>query len=344
MITPKAIGLLVFEEVSSIDLTGAAEVFSRAAMPDGYGSCEIRCYQVKPVGITTEPIVTESGLTIIPDFTIENAPDFDTVIVPGSTRVPAPKLITKLAKWLNYRAPTTRRIAVLGTGIYPLAATGLLDGRKVAVHWKFAKDIAVRFPQVWTNASMLFCKDGPFYSCAGGTSTFDFCLSLTQEDYGGKVALRLARELVVHLKRNGSNEESSPSFPAQSSDRFPDLLEWIHSNLHHDLSIEALAEKACMSRRNFGRLFQRRFGKTPKDFVSSARMSEARRRLTATQMDLQAIAASVGFKSADVFSKAFERHNGVRPSVYRAQLGVSAHGKNGYANNGTHVSLATAHS
>src|SRR4030095_14617006 len=158
---------------------------------------------------------------------------------------------------------------------------GVLGSRKVATHWRYAKDIAIRFPKLRVYSNRLFTNDGPFYTCAGGTAAIDFALALIEADYGRTLALKLARELVVHLKRTGSDEQYSEplQFQVESSDRFADLSGWILCNLREDLSVDALAERACMSRRNFTRLFHQNFGKSPAEFVAGARMTEARRRL-----------------------------------------------------------------
>jgi transcriptional regulator GlxA family with amidase domain len=167
----------------------------------------------------------------------------------------------------------------------------------------------------------LFIKDGPFYTCAGGTSAVDLTLSLIEEDCGRQVALGLARELVVHLKRSCDHEQYSEAlqFQVHSSDRFADLPAWILSHLSHDLSVDALAQRAGMSRRNFTRLFRKTFGKTASQFVAEARIAEARKRLLVPRNSIESVASSVGFQSADVFSVAFERLAGVRPSIYRAR-------------------------
>ena len=189
-----------------------------------------------------------------------------------------------------------------------------------AIHWRFAKDVASRFPKLRVNPNNLFIKDGPFYTCAGGASAVDFALALVEEDYGRHVALALARELVVHVKRSGEHEQYSEAlkFQIQSSDRFADLPAWIFSHLSDDLSIDALAQRAAMSRRNFTRLFHEVFGKTPAQFVAEARIAEAQQRLLVPRNSIESIASSLGFRSADVFSVAFERFTGIRPRIYRA--------------------------
>ena len=319
---PKTVGLIVAEEVAASDLMGAAEIFSRAKIrrsdqPEGR---EARCYRVMTIGINAGPCVTECGIVIRPEVDIEQAPPLDTVLVCSESGSHGEKLSRKLIKWLKDRTPTTRRIAAVGKGIYALASAGLLDGRQAAIHWRFAKDVASRFPKLCVNPNNLFVKDGPFYTCAGGASAVDFALALVEEDYGRHVALALARELVVHVKRSGEHEQYSEAlkFQIQSSDRFADLPAWILSHLSDDLSIDVLAQRAAMSRRNFTRLFHETFGKTPAQFVAEARIAEAQQRLLVPRNSIESIASSLGFRSADVFSVAFERCTGIRPRIYRA--------------------------
>ncbi|PYK17958.1 MAG: AraC family transcriptional regulator [Verrucomicrobia bacterium] len=319
---PKTVGLIVDEKITATDLMGPAEVFSRAVIrkSDQPVARESRCYRVMTIGINAGPCVTECGIVIRPHVHLDEAPPLDTVFVCSGSEGNDEKLNRKLVKWLKQRAPNTRRIACLGKGIYPLAATGLLDGRQAVIHWRFAKDVASRFPKLRVNPNNLFVKDGPFYTSAGGASAVDFALALAEEDYGRHVALALARELVVHVKRSGEHEQYSEAlkFQIQSSDRFADLPAWILSHLSDDLSIDVLAQRAAMSRRNFTRLFHEAFGKTPAQFVAEARIAEARQRLLVPRNSIESIASSLGFRSADVFSVAFERFTGVRPRIYRA--------------------------
>jgi transcriptional regulator GlxA family with amidase domain len=325
--SPKTVGLIVFEQMAAADLTGPAEAFSRAKPPIG-DDRGLRCYQLLTLGVGATPCVTECGIIVKPRLDIRDAPRLDTIIVSGGSGIDYARLRKKIAKWLSRRAPATRRIAALGRGIYTLAATGLLDGRQVAVHWRFAKDVAVRFPNLRVNPNTLFIRDGPFYTCAGGTSAIDLSLSLIEEDYGRQIALNVARELVLHSKRSGEQGQYSEplQFQVESSERFADMAAWILCSLNQDLSIEALAQRACMSPRNFARVFKHAFGTTPAEFVVTARINEAQRRLRVPRTSIESVGASVGFKSADAFSRAFERQVGCRPSTYRARLGITPQG------------------
>jgi len=320
--SPKTIGLVLFQEMTATDLIGPAETFSRATISTDNGRTS-RCYDVITIGVSTEACVMECGLVIQPQLDLEQAPPLDTLVIPGGGARDT-RLSKKIAKWLTRRVPTTRRIAALGGGIFPLAATGLLDGKQVTTHWCLAKDIALQFPKLQVIPNRLFVKDDQFYTCAGAAAALDLSLSLIEEDYGRQFALRLAQQLVIHLKRSGEQEQFSEvlRFQVQSSDRFADISTWILCNLSADLSVEALAQRACMSPRNFTRLFKAVFRKPPAEFVTRARVTEARRRLEVPRNNIESVAASVGFQSPDAFSRAFQREMGCRPSTYRERQGV----------------------
>lgn len=325
----KTVGLIVFERMAAADVTAPAEAFARTrtgSNQPGDPESLNYCYRVLILGLTAGPCVTECGIVIQPQVNLEEAPPIDTLFVSGDSRSHTARLSKKLAKWLQSRSSRTRRIVGVGTGVYELAGTGLLNGRQVAVHWRLANDFALRFPDVRVKPNALFIKDGPFYSCAGGASAIDLSLSLIEEDFGRQIALNVARELVVHLKRTGEQEQYSEAlqFQVQSSDRFGDISTWILCNLDKDLSVEILAQKACMSPRNFSRLFKAGFGKAPAEFIATARIAEARLRLKVPRNSIESIANSVGFRSADAFSRAFEREVGCRPSTYRALVRASA--------------------
>ena len=321
--SPKTVGLIVFEQVNAADLTGPAEVFSRANFSNGYG-CESSCYDVLILGITTQPCMTDCGIVIKPHADLGSAPPLDTVIVSGGSGIRDTKVTKKIAKWLKHRASTIRRIATLGSGIYALAATGMLDDRQVATHWRYAGEVGRRFPSLHVNANCLFVKDGPFYTSAGAMAGIDLSLSLIEEDCGTRVALAIARELVVYLKRSGSQEQYPQplQFQTRSVSRLSELTTWVISHLSENLSVETLAARACLCPRHFSRRFKKEFGTTPADFVETLRLDEACHRLSIRDNGVEDIAASVGFKSAAAFRRAFQRRLGVKPNDYRRRAAL----------------------
>ena len=326
----KTVGFVALDQVNAVDVTGPAEAFARTRIRITSGSRDGEtfqsCYRVLILGVGTGSCVTECSIAIQPHMSLADAPALDTLFVCGGSQIHDRRKREKLAEWLRKRLPVTRRVVGIGTGVHELATTALLDGRQVAVHWRLANDVALRFPRVRVDPKALFIKDGPVYSCAGGASAIDLSLSLIEEDFGRQTALDVARELIIHLKRSGEQDQYSEAlqFQVQSCDRFSDIFTWISCNLDRDLSVEALAQRACMSPRNFSRLFKVTFGKAPAEFVAGMRIAEGRRRLKVPRNSIESVASSVGFRSADAFSRAFEREEGCRPSIYRSLLGIAA--------------------
>jgi transcriptional regulator GlxA family with amidase domain len=325
LMTPKRIGFIGFDGVVAIDLAGPAEAFSCAELAEGRDESK-PCYEVITIGPSNQPFVAASGLIFKPHKTFKTAPPLDTLIVPGGLALRKPHICGPVSAFVRARAGCTRRIVSICTGIYGLAGTGLLAGRKVTTHWHYAQDVARRFPDVRVHDNAIFLKDGPFYTSAGATAGIDLSLFLIEEDYGPRVALAVARELVVYLKRSGGQEQYSEplQFQTQSVSRMSELTTWMFSHLNGDLSVEALAAKACICPRHFSRRFKTEFGNTPADFVERLRLDEARRRLSAGDDSVENVGTSVGFKSADAFRRAFERRLGLNPTDYRRRFATGS--------------------
>ena len=317
----RTIAFIGFDGVRTLDLTGPLEAFTaaRSVAADADIDCD---YELIVVGVNGKTFVSQSGVIFTARQTIHSAREFDTIIVPGGSRLQEGGTMTSLSAWLATQAPRTRRIASVCGGIYPFAQSGLLDGRQVTTHWRLAPDVARRFPRLQLVPNTIYIKDGPFYTSAGVTAGIDLSLALIEEDYGPKLALAVARELVMYIKRSGEQEQYSEPlrFQTQSTDRFSDIVSWIAGHLHENLSVDVLAERACCSVRHFSRLFKAVFGNTPADFVEELRLTEARHRLSAPRNSLESVGSSVGFHSVDAFSRAFERRFGMRPHSYRRRF------------------------
>src|SRR5215470_8193448 len=322
---PKRIGLIGFDGVVAIDLAGPADAFTYAEIPGGQNGAR-RCYEVVIIGLSNRPFVAESGLVFTPQKTFRNAPPLDTLVLPGGSGLKKPHIGKTIAAFVRARSRSTRRIVSICTGLYGLAQTGLLCGRAVTTHWHHAQDIARRFPELRVDHNAIFLKDGQFYTSARATAGIDLSLALIEEDYGPRVAMTLARELVVYLKRSGGQEQYSEplQFQTQTVSRLSDLTTWIIGHLNEDVPLEVLASKACLCPRHFWRRFKTEFGCTPTDFVEKMRLDEARRRLSTSDDSVEHIGLSVGFKSADAFRRAFERGLEINPSDYRLRFRTSA--------------------
>jgi transcriptional regulator GlxA family with amidase domain len=322
---PKRIGIIGFDGVVAIDLAGPADAFTYAEIPGGQNGPR-RCYEVVTIGLSDRPFVSESGVVFKPQKSFKNAPPLDTLIVPGGSGVVRkPQIAKAIAAFVKARAKSTRRLVSICTGVYGLAEAGLLNGRKVATHWAHAGKLSHRFPELQVDDNAIFVKDGSFYTSAGATAGIDLSLSLIEEDYGPRVAMAVARDLVVYLKRPGGQEQYSEPlrFQTQSVSRISDLATWIVSHLRENLSVEALAAKACLCPRHFCRRFKSEFGHSPAEFVERLRLDEARHRLSTGDNSIENVGLSVGFKSADAFRRAFERRLEITPRDYRRRFSTA---------------------
>jgi len=322
---PKRIGFLGFEGVAASDLSRAGDVFAAARLDSGYGN-RISCYHVCTIGFAFECFRSESGIVFRPDSTLETAPELDTIVVPGGDRLRRSLVRERIADWILVRVHRTRRVAAIGGGIYGMAQTGLLDGREVTTHYRYASDVARCFPNLRIDPRRHLVKDGAFYTSSGAHAAIDLALALIEEDYGRHVALAAAQEFVApSANDDGQHKLASPVvFDSQPADRFAELIPWIMRNLHGDLSVNTLARRACMSPSHFNRAFKSVFGSAPAEFVEILRINEAKRRLSVPKRTLEIIAASVGFSDMQTFQRAFERRFGARPRSYLKNVNATA--------------------
>jgi transcriptional regulator GlxA family with amidase domain len=274
------------------------------------------------VGIEAGACKTESGLSFRTQCLLDDAPRLDTLIVPGGAGIRKSGPCDKVAAFLRGRAKNTRRIASVCTGIYALAKSGLLDSRRATTHWRWADDVARKYPTIKMDADLIFVEDDGVFTSAGISAGIDLALKFVEDDLGSEVALAVARSLVVYLKRPGGQlQYSEPlQFQTRATDRFRDVATWMVGHLDEDLSAEVLSERAHLSARHFNRRFKSTFGTTPARFVERLRLDEARKRITNGAQGLDEVARSVGFASEDAFRRSFERRFGVNPSRYRARF------------------------
>jgi len=321
----RRIGILGFDGLQALDMFGPADVFcSDALAAPEFRDGDRPHYEVVIIGINGRRFRASNGVEITPRHAIPTNVELDTLIVPGGSGLRRPGVADRAAAWISSRASRIRRIASICTGIYGLAPTGLLDDRDVATHWAFVADVQRKFPNLRVDPDALFRKDDRFYTSAGITAGIDLALAMVEEDLGPEAALAVAREMVVYLKRSGGQSQYSEPlrFQMESSDRFAGLAAWILTHLKADLSVPSLADRACLSVRQFSRAFKERFDVTPAAFVEEARLAEACRRLAARQSSLEAIARSVGYTSDDAFRRAFERRFAVSPRHYRSRFDI----------------------
>lgn len=323
----KRIGFLGFDGLASLDLTGPLDAFAVAQADESSPRRGAR-YELILIGVGARNFAAESGVIFKAHHTLETAPPLDTLVVPGGAGVRNSETLRTISAWLRANSAKLRRVVAVSTGIYPLAASGLLDSRRVTTHWRFTRDVTRQFPNVRVNPTASFLKDGPFYTCGGGTAAIEMTIALIEEDFGAEVALAVARELVMRLRPAGDDEchVDESHYQSGPTERLAELPAWILGHLRDDLSVEALSDRAGVCPRHFSRLFKQVFNSTPADFVEQLRLGEARRRLLIPRNSVENVAIAVGFKSTDAFRRAFERRLGVTPSAFRKRFQFKAGG------------------
>ena len=212
------------------------------------------------------------------------------------------------------------------TGAFLLASAGLLDGRRATTHWASCAELARRHPGVEVEPDPIFVRDGNVITSAGVTAGMDLALALVEEDLGREVALETARWLVLFLKRPGGQAQFSAQLAAQMAEREPlrELQEWLPDNLDEDLSVPALARRACMSERNFARAFRDETGVTPAAYVEVRARGERAHRARDRRPAGRAVARQAGFGTVETMRRAFRRRVGVSPAGYRGRFSSEA--------------------
>lgn len=313
---------VVFPDALLLDLSGplaAFELSCETAESDGPP------YRLTVVSTVGGPVRTSSGLVLMSE-PLGAMGEIDTLVVVGGPGVHAAAREAPLLEWLSDHAGGVRRVCSVCTGAFILAAAGLLARRRVVTHWSSCKLLQDRFPDLTVAPDSIYERDGPVWTSAGVTAGIDLALALIEEDRGHAEAIRVAKRLVVFLKRTGGQAQFSVPLALQEADDddFEALHGWVRDHLAHDLRVEALAARVSMSPRTFARLYLARTGRTPAKVVEEFRLEAARRALEETRQSIKEVAARCGFVDEERMRRAFHRRLGISPQDYRSQFGATA--------------------
>ncbi len=329
---PRLTVFVGFDGMRAVDLVGPLDAFSLAglmpgpALPQAYDLC----IASERGGI----IPTSSGLAVATQSFAEfDDVAIDTIVVAGGAsalRMGASPAMARewldtqraLTAWLAKRRSDVRRICSVCTGTFLLGAAGVIDERAVTTHWGAAGLLAECFPRARVEPDRIFVQDGPVWTSGGVTSGIDLALALIEEDLGPELVLKVARAMVIFVKRPGGQSQYSVPLAAQVADRgnFGSLHAWMWEHLAEDLRVEDLAQQAGMSRRTFMRSYAAATGSTPARMLESMRLDAARVALESTRRSLKQIARETGFGDAERMRRAFMRQLGVAPADYRARF------------------------
>lgn len=264
------------------------------------------------------PLSTTAGFALIVEQGLEALAAADIIIVP-SWRAPAERAPEPLLNALIAAHRRGARIVGLCLGAYVLAQAGLLDGRAATTHWAYAEDFAGRHPKVKVNPDVLYLEDGNILTSAGTAAAIDCCLYLLRQQLGGDIANSVARRLVVPPHRQGGQAQFvAQPMPQDAGDtRLSGLLDWMRANLGQTLTLDALAERAMMSRRTFTRRFHQLTGSTVGEWLQGERLALAQRLLESTGNSVETIAGLAGFGSSVSLRLHFRSAFGLSPNAWR---------------------------
>jgi transcriptional regulator GlxA family with amidase domain len=320
---PRAVVIVAYPGVQSLDVTGPLEVFAGAQQLLTAGLSDGRGYEVTVISRDGAPLRTSSGLTLVPATDLAGAPrDIDTLIVAGGSGSEQAAQDEVLIEWIAHRASTARRTASVCTGAFLLARAGLLDGRRATTHWFAAAELARRYPTVEVDADPIFLRDGRIWTSAGVTAGMDLALALVEEDLDREAALTIARYLVLFLRRPGNQSQFSATLAAQQPSREPlrEVQRLVVEDVAGEHTVETMARRAHMSTRHFARAFRSETGLTPGRFVERVRLEAARRLLEDTSEPIACVATACGFGTAETMRRVFLRTLEVGPAEYRRRF------------------------
>lgn len=320
---PRRVVILAAAPAQLLDIAGPAEVLAQAGRLRGAPLYDIACHIVAEPGSPA----TSAGLPLGSTASAEDLRGWaglDTLIVAGgegARRRGSEPGIRDLAQHLAGRA---RRVVGVCTGAFILAAAGCLDGRRVTTHWRWCDELGRRHPALEVDPEPIYRHDGRVWTSAGITAGMDLTLALVEADHGHALALAVARELVMFLRRPGGQKQFSTQLAAQTDlpTRLADLLAWMSENLHQALTVEALAARVALSPRQFARAFRDAAGTTPARMLERMRV-EAARRMLETGSSVSAAATLCGFQADETLRRAFLRQVGVPPGDYRDRFRVA---------------------
>ncbi len=326
--TTKLIVQVIFQEAQALDITGPLEVFAQAnKFLLQHGKVTFPVYDLLLVSPNEEPVTMSSGIRLLADETFETFNDsnrrIDTLIISGGNGVENIKLDSNFIAFVKKHAEEARRVTSICTGTFALAQTGLLKNRQATTHWASCQKLADDHPDIAVEPDMIYVRDHNIYTSAGVTAGIDLALALVEEDFGRELALEVAKQLVVFMKRQGGQSQFSTTLARQHviDHVIKDTLNWVTQNPDKDLSMETLASQSRMSERNFARVFKKEIGMTPGKYIEKMRVEIATNLIEASNNNLQQIATRSGFLSEEKMRRAFKRQLGVLPHVYRKRFG-----------------------
>ena len=307
----------VYDGLGTFEFAIAAEIFGLARPEMGTG-----WYRFASAAVEPGPLRAQGGLSVTVDGNAELLDQADLIVMAGwkGADVPVPD---ELAQRLRRAWERGARLASICSGAFVLAATGLLDGRRAATHWRYADALRARHPGIEVDANVLYVEGERVFTSAGSAAGIDLMLHLVRQDFGVEAANSVARRLVMPAHRSGGQAQFiERPVPRDHTHRLAGVMEQVRADLRTPWTLERMAQAGAMSPRTLLRRFSEATGQTPGDWLIAERVAEAQRLLEASALSVERIAAQVGFGSAQALRHHFQARLGLAPRAYRASFGA----------------------
>lgn len=312
---PPIVAALVYEGLCTFEFGLVTEAFALPRPELG-----IPWYRFRACSIERRPVRAMGGVTIEAAMGLSGLKDAHTIVIPGWRDVDEPPPAALLTALRRAAARGARMVSIC-SGVFVLAAAGLLNGKRATTHWRHTQRLAGRFPQITVQPDVLYVDEGRVLTSAGSAAGLDLCLHIIRKDFGAEIANRVAKRLVLPPHRDGGQAqyaaEPDTTRPAAGLAR---LLDWAQGNLQRNLTVPVLASQAGMSERGFARHFRAGTGTTAHQWLVHQRLIAAQRRLETTNDSIERVAESVGLGTAATLRQHFQRRFRTSPSGYRRRF------------------------
>lgn len=321
----RTVDVIVYPGFKAMEAIGPMSVFEyanlhlqRRGKPIGY---DVRIASTQLGPMRSDTLMSLEAVKVIGPLAL---PD-DAIIVGARHIQAALDSAPEIAAWVEQVWPRLGRLAALCSGAFFLAAAGALDGKKATTHWSVAARLQEEYPAIAVDADAIFVRAGNLWTSAGVTAGIDLALAFVEEDFGRELALEVATEMVVYLKRPGGQSQFSSHLRVQKTARpsIRELQNWILDNLQERLPVARLAQRAMMSERNFARVFQQEVGSSVQEFIDGCRFERATQLLADLSMPIKAAAAGCGFTDEAQMRRLFQKRLGITPKVYRERFATT---------------------
>jgi len=277
-------------------------------------------YDFAVCAVEQGPIRAAGGITVQAPYAPELLALADTIIIPGwrdADELPPPQLLD----WIRAAHARGARLCSICSGVFVLAAAGVLDGQRATTHWRYAERLARRYPRIAVQPDDLYVDNGQVITAAGSAAGLDMLLHLVRRDHGAKVGNLVAQRLVVAPHREGGQAQFVPRPMAQGEHgRLSKLMDWLRSHPAQPHTVASMAERAAMSPRTLQRQFQQATGFGPVEWLIRERVAIVKDMLEQPDVPLTQIAERAGFGSEESLRHHFRRLTATTPGAYRKRF------------------------